>query len=477
MSKVYLLGAGPGDIALTTLKTIEVLKKADCVLYDRLVNPKLLDYCSKNTEILFVGKQKGHHYKKQAEINALLLEKIKTHKIIARLKGGDPYVFGRGSEEASFLYEHGIDFEVVPGISSSVAVCTYAGIPITHRDLSRAFHVYSAHTSENKLANIDFDAIAKSEETHIFLMGLTKLNQIVEKLVSAGKRKDCPIAILSKGTTPDQKVLVSTLENVLEDFEKNPLESPAIIVVGEVIALRDSLNFYERKPLFGKKYFFPKVNDVPANLTNLLEEQGAHVKEIVVSKCVKKEVEYTSSDYLVFSSKNSVNFFFENLLNQQKDIRSLWKTKICALGKMTQKELLKYGIKADIVPKEYTSQSLEEELLKVVNKEDVVCIPKDEDVKDKWLGLEQACQVQYLLLYKKVEQEYECCEYPNILCTCSSSVQNILSKHDYPKDTVFYSIGPRTSETIRKFGYTNIVESKEHSYQGMYETILEREGK
>lgn len=477
MSKVYLLGAGPGDIGLTTLKTIEVLKKADCVLYDRLVNPKLLKYCKADCDIEYVGKQKGHHSKKQGEINALLLEKVKEHKIIARLKGGDPYVFGRGSEEASFLNEHGIDFEVVPGISSSVAVCTYSGIPITHRDLSRAFHVYSAHTSENKLANIDFDFIARNEETQIFLMGLTKLEQIVTKLLEAGKRKDCPIAILSKGTTPEQKVLSSTLENVLEEFKKNPLESPAIIVVGEVISLREELNFYEKKSLFGKTFFYPKVNDVSSNLTALLEEEGANVQEEVVSTCQIMKIEYSKSDYLIFSSKNAVQFFFENLMNQNKDVRSLFGTKICAVGKMTQKELSKYGIQADIVPEKYTSKALEELLLKMVKESDIVCIPKDASVQDKWKSLEQACHVQYLDIYKKIELEYAVKDCDRIIGTCSSSMISILTKKEYPKDTVFYSIGPSTTNTIRSFGYMDIVESEEHSYNGLFKAILEKEGK
>lgn len=246
MGKVYLVGAGPGSIDLLTRKAECLLRKADCIVYDRLIEDAILDLAMDDCEMIYVGKQAGNHTMKQDAICNLLVEKAKQYDCVVRLKGGDVYVFGRGGEEGIKLYENHIPFEVVPGVTSAIAGLAYAGIPITHRGMARGFHVVTAHDKDDKLANIDFDAMARTEDTCVFLMGLSKVGEIAEKLLEAGKNPNTPAAIISHATWISQQVIEGTLSTIDQKLTKHPLPSPAIFAVGNVISLRKELSFLEQ---------------------------------------------------------------------------------------------------------------------------------------------------------------------------------------------------------------------------------------
>ncbi len=242
MGKVYLTGAGPGDIELLTLKALKVIKKADVIVYDRLANPDILKECKSGCEFIYVGKEDGKHILPQEEINRVLLECARKYDTVVRLKGGDPFVFGRGGEEGAFLHEHSVEFEVIPGVTSAISVPAYAGIPVTHRGISVSFRVVTGHEAPNKeVSQIPWQNF-KTDDTIVFLMGLHNLEKIAKKLIEIGKPKDFPVAVISRGTTPEQKTVVGTLENIYQKAKDLP--TPALIVVGKVVELRESLRWF-----------------------------------------------------------------------------------------------------------------------------------------------------------------------------------------------------------------------------------------
>ena len=244
MGKVYLTGAGPGDIELLTLKAARVIKEADVIIYDRLANPEILQMAKDGCKFIYVGKEDGKHILPQDEINRVIYEAALEYSVVVRLKGGDPFVFGRGGEEGKYLHERGIEFEVIPGITSAVSVPAYAGIPVTHRGISVSFRVVTGHEAPNKeVSQIPWETF-KTEDTIVFLMGLHNLDKIAKKLIEIGKPKDFPVAVISKGTTPEQKTVIGTLEDIYEKAKDLP--TPALIVVGKVVLLRDNLNWFEK---------------------------------------------------------------------------------------------------------------------------------------------------------------------------------------------------------------------------------------
>ena len=252
--KVYLVGAGPGDYKLLTLKGLECIKKADVIVYDRLANKNYLKEAKENCEFIYVGKASSNHTLPQDDINRVIADKAKEGKIVTRLKGGDPYVFGRGGEEGELLKEEGIEFEVVPGITSAIGGLCYAGIPITHRDYASSFHVITGHLRDDDKENpeINWNALANTNGTLVFLMGVANLQKISSNLIKEGKSKDTPVALISWATRSNQRVITSTLENVYETAVRENVKPPTLIAVGDVVELRDKLNFFESKPLFGK---------------------------------------------------------------------------------------------------------------------------------------------------------------------------------------------------------------------------------
>ncbi|MFA5233580.1 MAG: uroporphyrinogen-III C-methyltransferase [Sulfurimonas sp.] len=243
MSKVYLTGAGPGDIELLTIKALRVIKEADVIIYDRLANPDILDEAKNGCEFVYVGKEDGRHIVPQDDINEIIYQNALKYENVVRLKGGDPFVFGRGGEEAQYLYDRGIKFEVIPGITSAISAPAYAGIPVTHRGVAVSFRVVTGHESPHKKeSQIPWETF-KTDDTIVFLMGLHNLPKISKKLIEIGKSRDCPCAVISKGTTKDQSVVVGTLENIVEKTKDVP--TPALIVVGKVVELREQLQWFE----------------------------------------------------------------------------------------------------------------------------------------------------------------------------------------------------------------------------------------
>ena len=277
--KVYIMGAGPGDLELLTLKGKRAIEEADCIVYDRLINPRILDFAKKDAEMIYLGKGNTEGGVIQDEINRTIVTKALEGKTVARVKGGDPFVFGRGGEEIQSLFDNGISFEVIPGITSSISVPAYAGIPVTHRGVARSFHVFTGHTMEDGTWH-NFEAIAKLEGTLVFLMGIKTLPIIVNDLVKNGKDPKTPVAIIEKGATADQRVTVGTLENIIEKAKERKIVPPAITIIGEVVNLRETFKWFEDKNLFGKKILVTRDKNQAGEFSNKIEKMGGVAVEL-----------------------------------------------------------------------------------------------------------------------------------------------------------------------------------------------------
>ena len=369
--KVYLVGAGPGDIGLLTIKGLRCLKKAEVVVYDFHLNAQVLNYINHNAEFIYAGKRGGHHTLTQDEINAILVEKAKEGKNICRLKGGDPFIFGRGGEEAEALSREGIEFEVVPGVSSSVAAPAYAGIPLTHRLVSSSFAVIPGYEDVTKKeSTIDWSKISTGVGTLVFLMGVKNIDVITEKLIENGRSPDTPVAVIRWGTRSDQKTVIGTLKNIVEQVKEKHIKPPAVMVVGDVVKLRDSLKWYEKKPMFGYRILVTREH---MEGFELLEELGAEIIEFPTIEIVPPETydeldlsidKINTYNWIIFTSRNGVKYFFKRYFEKNKDIRDLKGIHICAIGIRTAQEIQKYGMKVDLVPEEFRAEGLIEAFAK-----------------------------------------------------------------------------------------------------------------
>lgn len=361
--RVILIGAGPGDIGLITVKGLEYLKQADVVVYDRLVSKDILSLSPKGAELINVGKVMNHHNIPQPEINKILLNKALEGKNVVRLKGGDPFVFGRGGEELELLSEHNIEYEVVPGITSAVSALAYAGIPVTHRDFASSIHFVTGHAKDGLVENINFKALKETNGTILFYMGVSTLKQLINGLIDAGIDKSTPCAAVENGTRSNMRTLISTVENMVSDADKFQLRSPAVIAVGKVCSLGDKFEWFTKSKIFSKQIIVTRPVVSNNILTNRLKNLGA---EVIDYPCIKiSEIENNSSmlnlienlnkyNTLIFAGKNSAVYFFKSLMDFGKDSRALSHLVIGVLGKSTYDELKKYGICADIMPKDYT---------------------------------------------------------------------------------------------------------------------------
>ncbi len=362
---VYLVGAGPGDIGLLTVKGLHCLQKAEVVIYDFHLNAQILNYISHDAEFIYAGKRGGHHTMTQDEINAAIVQKAKEGKIVCRLKGGDPFVFGRGGEEAQVLAKEGLRFEVVPGVSSSVAAPAYAGIPLTHRLYSSSFAVIPGYEDTTKEESaIDWKKLATGVGTLVFLMAVRNIDVLTEKLIENGRRPDTPVAVVRWGTRPDQKTLVSTLKDIAALVREKDIRPPAVMVVGDVVKLRDELKWYEEKPMFGHRILVTREH---AGGFEQLEDLGAEVVqfstvEIVppasweeLDRAIDRIGEY---HWLIFTSANGVKYFFRRLFERGVDIRQLKGMKVCAIGTKTASEVEKFGIRVDLVPEKFRAEGL-----------------------------------------------------------------------------------------------------------------------
>ena len=363
--KVFLIGAGPGDIGLLTVKGMKCLQKADVVVYDFHLNAQVLNYISHDAEFIYAGKRGGHHTMTQDEINATLVLKAKEGKTICRLKGGDPFVFGRGGEEAEELVKEGMEFEVVPGVSSSIAAPAYAGIPLTHRQLSSSFAVIPGYEDVTKKESaIDWAKLSTGVGTLVFLMAIKNIDQITKKLIENGRPPETPVAVIRWGTRPDQKTLVSTLKDIAAVVKEKDIRPPAVMVVGDVVNLRDTLKWYEKKPLFGHRILVTREH---MEGFERLEELGAEIIDFPTIEIVPPE-NYDQLDksidkietyaWLIFTSRNGAKYFFRRYFEKDRDIRDLKGIKICAIGSKTAGEVRSYGLKIDLIPEEFRGEGL-----------------------------------------------------------------------------------------------------------------------
>lgn len=413
MGKVILAGAGPGDMGLLTLKAYKYIREADCLVYDRLMSPKLLELARTDCELIYVGKENHKHVVNQDGINEILFRKSKQHELVLRLKGGDPYVFGRGGEEALYLTERGVSVELVPGVSSSIAALADAGIPITHRGVAKGFQVITAHSRKDEEADIDYSLLTDETITCVFLMGLQHVESIAAGLMRAGRRGDTPIAVISNGTLPTQNKCVGTLKNIGAKMKEAHLKSPAIIVAGDVVNMSDELDFFEKRPLFGRKFIVPYIEDMggtePQNcdvslmpvrfeagvlpqdmirygiqgygnrIVSSLEDLGADVLSLKVGRIQPVvindfERQICSADWLIFTSKNGVKSFFYNMKHAGMDVRKLADCKFAVVGKHTAEELEKHNIYPDFIPDTATGESLAREFCKKILQSDKASI-------------------------------------------------------------------------------------------------------
>ena len=364
---VILVGAGPGDPGLLTQKGREALEQAQVVVFDRLVSPAVLALIPPGVEAIDVGKESSHHLVPQEQINRILLEKALEGKRVVRLKGGDPFLFGRGGEELELLAEQGIDFQVVPGVTSALSVPAYAGIPVTHRDFCSSLHIVTGHAKAGSELHIDFDALRRTGGTLVFLMGVSSLQKICQGLLEAGMEPSMPAAVVESGTLPSQRKVVSTLEKLPEAARDARIQSPAIIVVGKVCGLSDRFDWFDRLPLKGKRVVVTRPADRIGALAGQLRRLGADVTEYPCIRTVPRDpspqldqaIENLSRyRWLVFTSPAGPGIFFDRLRSAGKDARALAGLKLAAIGSKTASALEQYGITADLVPEVYDSQHL-----------------------------------------------------------------------------------------------------------------------
>ncbi|MCI8280261.1 MAG: uroporphyrinogen-III C-methyltransferase [Lachnospiraceae bacterium] len=385
MGKVWLVGAGPWDAGLLTLKGKEVLSRAQVVVYDRLVGPGILSMIPENAECIDVGKQAGNHTMPQEEINQVLLREALADRRVVRLKGGDPFLFGRGGEELELLSRHGIPFEIVPGVPSAISVPAYNGIPVTHRDQVSSLHIITGHKKKGEPYDLDFDALVRTKGTLVFLMGSAALPEICKGLLNAGMDPDMPAALLQQGTMAGQKKLLSTVSLLASEAAKSTVATPAIILVGKVCSYGEAFGWYEKLPLFGKRILVTRPRERSGTLAGRLRELGGEVLEAPAISTVLtpdkedllRELERLGEyDWMAFTSPAGVNLFFDELREQKKDIRSIGRAKIAAIGPGTAKELEKRGLNVDAMPNIYDGQELGKLLGQVLQDKERLLIPR-----------------------------------------------------------------------------------------------------
>ena len=480
---VYLIGAGPGDPGLITVKGMEILKKADCVIYDRLIPQELLDETKDGCECIYVGKENHHHTMRQEQINELLVRKVLEYDLVVRLKGGDPFVFGRGGEEAIYLADQEVHCEVIPGISSCIAAAELAGIPVTHRGISKGFRVVTAHDRRNQLSDLNFASMARSEETLVFLMGLSKLEEITTNLLRHGMNENTPIAVISNAASTKQKTCTATLNTIKEKAEQEKLSSPAVIIVGDVVKLQKEIQKTEDRTY----HLVTKVGSQPSKLAQILKDHGYKSKEFQTGEIsytndpISKE-ELEKVTYLIFTSRYGVHGFMRQMKASNLDLRSLFDKKMVVVGQKTKDVLMEYGIVADLMPEEAGEINLCKLMKQGVKEKDVIWYCKGTSGgKILQETLAPICQIKEKIMYENhpvhSDEIPDIKDIKSISFTCASSVRRFFAQiekeelQEWIENIPCISIGEKTTKQLQKTGVKHILEAKDTTYLSMFDKI------
>ena len=500
--KVYLVGAGPGDFGMLTLRAKSLLERCDVLIYDNLVSELIVDtLTTSGCEKIYVGKSGASHTMEQEDINRLIVEKARANNMVVRLKGGDPYIFGRGGEEALFCSENSVEFEVVNGISSAYAVPAYAGIPVTNRGYSSSVAFITGHEDPEKLeSDIMWDKISTGIQTLVFLMGVKNLPFIIEKLKQHGLAPATPAAVIENGCTPRQRTVSGTLADISEKVKQAVIKPPSIIVVGKVVTLREKINWFESRPLFGKSIVVTRSREQASELTARLLELGAGVIEVPAIKIIPPENIATikdrirrsdAYDWIIFTSVYGVSYYFKYLFESGFDSRKLANVKVCAIGSSTADALREHGITPDMVPAKFTSREVSRELIEKGEVRGKSFLLPRADIAPKEMAealvSEGAKLVDDIAIYRNVEEDASEMadqvqalrdgEFDLVTFTSSSTVKNFdrlagaigLGNKEKIRCAV---IGPITAETARELGYSVEISAEEHTIEGLVEAIF-----
>jgi uroporphyrinogen III methyltransferase/synthase len=494
---VSLIGGGPGDPGLLTLDGAQALSEADVVIYDYLANPALLAHCRPGVQRIYVGKKAGEHTLSQAGINARLVEEARAGRRVARLKGGDPFVFGRGGEEAQALAEAGVPFAVIPGVTSAVAVPAYAGIPVTQRGAASSFAVITGREDSEKSSSLlDWSRLAMGADTLVFLMGAGNLPQIVEQLLAHGRAPETPAAVVRWGTTPAQQTVVGNLANISERVQAAGLKPPVVTVVGQVVTLREQLRWFENLPLFGHRILVTRAREQAGALSRQLRVLGAEAIELPTVQIAPPEdwgpldraiYELSNYHWAVFTSANGVQFFWDRLAKAGLDTRALHSTKVAAIGPATATELQARGLKPDFLPTEYVAEAVAAGL-EVRGQR--ILLPRADIARPALAELLRngGAEVVEVTAYRTLRPHVQAAEFVGLLrditmatFTSSSTVANLAAMArdaglDLPcalQRAIVACIGPITAQTACDLGLAVDVVADEYTISGLVQAVVQ----
>ena len=498
---VYLVGAGPGDPSLITVRGRELIENADVLVYDYLANDAMLAWANPDAEKIYVGKKGGDHTKSQWEINEIIVDLCKQGKDVVRLKGGDPYIFGRGGEEAQELVKAGLSFEVVPGVTAGAAASAYAGIPLTHRDHTTDVAFITGHEDPTKeKSTIHWDALATGIGTLVFYMGIKNLPNITKNLIDNGRDAKTPVAVIRWGTKPEQQTVTGTLADIVQKVKEAGIKAPAITVVGGVVGLKSELDWFEKKPLFGKRVVVTRAREQASDFASLLSDAGAGVIEFPTIKTVEPESwdnldkaieQIKNFDWIIFTSVNGVKFFVKHLKEIGRDIRALAGLKICCIGPKTAEAVENLGLIVDVVPKEYRAESIIDELSAEGLEGKKILIPRAKVAREVLPEkmTEQGAEVTIAETYVTIRPEEAKAEVRRLFeeekidvvtFTSSSTVKNFVEMWDSSEDAkallngvTIASIGPITSETARSYGLEPGIEPTDYTTAALCQSIAD----
>jgi len=495
---VFLVGAGPGNFSLITSKALECIKRADLIVYDHLISPRLLQYSKAEAEKIYVGKSAGEHTLPQGEINRLLADAAAKGKTVCRLKGGDPFIFGRGGEEAEYLSQRGIPFEVVPGVTSAISAPAYAGIPLTHRKVASSVAFITGNEDPDKpSSSIAWGKISTGADTLVFLMGVANLSKIAAKLIEHGRNPRTPVAIIEWGTLPCQRCVEGPLEEIAAIARKEKVHPPAVIVVGEVVGLRSHLAWFEKKPLFGKRILVTRAASQAETTVRMIEELGGEAIEFPTIKVepledyseVDSEIANLAGyDWLILTSANGVEAFFSRVARLGKDARCLGGIRICSIGPQTTKALRERHLIPDLQPKRFSSEGIIEEFRQIDELSGKKILLARSDLADETLPAalaELGAKVKNVPVYRTVRSEPAASvirmlldgEIDAVTFTSASTSRNFTAilgddLKKIPPKTLFASIGPMTTDAARESRLKVDIEAAEHTIPGLMSALV-----